>query len=355
MANCGLELVGTAELRPDGGVDGADGADGDSDDNDGASAPPVDGGSDVDGSTEPCTLATCDDAGAGCAADSVCAPAIPAGWHLLAVGNDPAIACSGSYEPFGAPAVRLANQPASCGSCTCAPGQPPSCAGNIQVSFGGDGTCSSSLASTYAADDGCKDITNFTVNAEAFYLALTPTGANPATCSGTAVTATIPPSDAGQLRICRPAGSACENDRRLCVPAPPSGLHLCIASDLPSDDAGLACPDGFEAQAYTAATSIADDRACSACPCVSTPANCTVDYTLYGADNCNNSGGSYSTTAQSTCQKQNVPFITGPLTFQGAKFKVRPGGSGGGCVQDGQPTPQGSARATGGYRVCCAD
>jgi hypothetical protein len=352
-ASCGLDAVGTFEA-PSGNIDGS--VDG---------RPPGDGGvtgdndvpvGDASWGDGPCTLPTCDGAGAGCAAGSVCTPAIPAGWHLLAYGEDPSVGCGSAYTSFGPPAIKVSNVPANCGTCSCTTGAQGTCTGANATLSWSDGPGCTKAAGTYATNGACQVLSGggFQTAGQNFTMAIEPSGAFPA-CSSV-VNPVVPGVDGGQVRTCGPpdTSSTCENNRRLCVAAPPAGLGLCIAADLVNGAPPSLCPQGFTARSQTIATSVSDDRACSACACRAVAGNCKIDFTLWENTTCNSGNSTGSSSTSSVCGG----YGTGgsPSHYQSGKFSIVGNGTaaGGTCTKTGEATPQGSASAKTGYVVCCA-
>ena len=349
-ASCGLDAVGSLESNP--GVTGDGGAsDGGAD---GDPNVPIGDASWGDG---PCTLPTCDDAGVGCTGGTICTPNVPAGWHLLAYGEDPAVDCGSTYTTFGPAATKVSNTPANCGTCSCTTGAQGTCSGaNVALSWS-DGAGCTKPAGSYATTGACQVLSGagFTTAGQNFTMAIELSGAFPACTS--VVTPTIPSADGGLVRTCRPpdTSSTCENNRRLCVAAPPPGLGLCIAADLVNGVAPAACPPGFDARSQTVATTLTDNRACSPCGCRAKAGTCNINFTLWDNTTCSSGNSTGSPSTASVCGG----YGTGGSSahYQSGEFTVVGSGaaSGGTCVKSGEATPKGAVEAQTGYLVCCAN
>ncbi len=227
----------------------------------------------IDAGCTQAILPLCDDDAASCGGASLCAPAFPAGWHVVSFGASAPVTCpTGFAAPAGRAQVALydASAPASCAcGCTTTPG---SCAGTVTSSVGAAGACLVD-AGDIPASPGCADISLTTV---ASFSAQVNQVASGSSCTPTS--AALPPVDAGIAHLCElaDASTLCQG-HRFCVPLATGSDRACI-----SHDGVAACPSGFP---FVVASDIADTRACG-CGCATTEGTCNGRVQLYQDAGC---------------------------------------------------------------------
>jgi len=344
---CGLSVVGSATDLGDASTSptpiGADDS----------GAKVIDAARLPDGAIAPCP-STCDDpAGAGaCQNGTTCSPIIPLGWRLVAVSEDPKSACSGDF-PTADPAAALVAPAVAGATCTCACGKVSDgqCTGGGKAEiFWSDGAGCDKSAGSVTADGSChaldvqfKPVGDFSIKA-------VPTQALP-TC-GTTANVVVPSADGGAVVSCAASSPfACEGHRR-CI-SKPAGANICVAKDFSGSALPPACPDGFKAKTFTAATSLNDTRGCGDCTCSRTPATCSIDnFTLSSLSDCSNN--TYSNGSKATaCSTFDLGGNPAP-TFKGLRLGNITGSAGGSCGT-GTAAATGAVSAAAGYAVCCAD
>jgi hypothetical protein len=267
-----------------------------------------------------------------CSTDaSSCTSALQAGWTPIAFAASRTTACPSNFTADDV--VMNPQAQADACSCSCTPGQAPSCAiGNLVGTFGQSSQCNGGNNSFNITSDGqCYDWGGtFTV---AVWHDWTKLPLTPGTCTSIA---TLDPNKVSTTgaRACEPPPQ-CEED--VCSGSAPAGFSSCIAHD-----ADVACPSGpFTTKTLVAASIKFDCGTCSACSNTGTGCGvATVDY--YANANC--TGSLATDTVDGNCD------LTGNLQSGASHFKYTSAVIGAACTAG---TSTAAPTATGPKTICC--
>lgn len=302
-----------------------------------------DSGLDAGFDAGPCArgdLPTCDDGTCSSAAD-ICAPPIPAGWHVTNLIAGSRRDCDPAYggDAGGRDVVLLGDGGAAACSCDCEATGNPSCANvHVDIAVGVGSTC-----------DVANDPLDMTANCAALGISIggnsqaTVSIASGSTCGGT-TDASAPEIDGGLSRTCDfsvdAAAPICAG-HRACVPKPTDG-HVCIAHAV-GDAGAVTCPSGFSyAFSSTVADSYSDSRTCSACTCGFEGIGCTNPVvSFYSGAGCS---GTPTTVTQATCSNNGGGLSVGVSGTDAPS-----------CLQTDGGAPLGGVTATNADVVCCSN
>lgn len=213
---------------------------------------------------------------AGDASTCTCLPAAPTGWSgplAFVVGKTAPPACTPEWNTFvdhGGTSVNAS--PASCAQCSCSVSSSKPAMCSVIVTTTTDTACGGCTDTTNVGS-GCTTLAQTCSSAAAALKSATIGNLIPGNCTPDAVTNPTPSKAtfADQARACvyNGAGSGSCGLGKLCMPPPPSGYppRYCIA--MQGLTANCSASQVYT-QKYVVATSIKDDRSCSACACSTT-------------------------------------------------------------------------------------
>ena len=287
-------------------------------------------------------------------AERECIPAAPPGWTgpIVLLAEVDGGSATGACPPSFAKSTTLylgasvANEPATCGACSCGPVTGRACPSSFQMLTNGQPSCGGNTCGTYTLSTTCADIPQQAgpcTSAESLMVIDGPKSPTGGSCAANPATVEQKPPVSTTAALCTPdvalERSACA-EGSVCVATAALGAgRTCI-----SQEGDVACPGDPWTSKHLYHRSLRDDRGCTPCTCgAPTGGSCTPVATFYANAGC--SGASVPITGQA-CQNGAFPaHVRGTFNLQAGSCAAAPDGG----------RPKGTVTPEGPVTICCRD